>query len=324
LLIDCFPAIWQPNFPGFQRDLLVLFHIAAAFHFVASKCRSVIASRSGKFSRQNIGSDDRHARTLPRDQRGSAGRIANQRHPSIRPTVHADLTYVVEVEVWRIAHFLKQPRELPSGRFRVPRSVVRKALLPLEMEGRLTRHVGRGTFVANGEERRAGSKDPVDTSPAELLDACLTCYPQMSELAVATATAADLRAIEQCLELLRDTATLAEYAARDAAFHQAIADATHNALLVEIARIIGRARERTDWGELALHEGTPRDHEGILEALVKRNAKLARERTRAHLLHARRSLLRRQQLNGHAIGRAKAFCVCKWLVIGASLKGIVS
>jgi GntR family uxuAB operon transcriptional repressor len=178
-----------------------------------------------------------------------------------------------------------------AKRFRVPRSVVRKALLPLEMEGRLTRHVGRGTFVANGEERRAAAKNPVDTSPAELLDACLTCYPQMSELAVATATAADLRAIEQCLELLRDTTTLAEYAARDAAFHQAVANATHNALLVEIARIIGRARERTDWGELALHEGTPRDHEGILEALVKRNAKLARERTRAHLLYARRSLL---------------------------------
>jgi DNA-binding GntR family transcriptional regulator len=28
-----------------------------------------------------------------------------------------------------------------------------------------------------------------------------------------------------------------------------------------------------------------------VEALVKRNAKLARERTKAHLLHARRSLL---------------------------------
>lgn len=179
-----------------------------------------------------------------------------------------------------------------AKRFRVPRSVVRKALLPLEIEGRLTRQVGRGTFVSNGhEERRAGSADPIDTSPAELLDACLTCYPHMTELAVATATAADLRAIEQCLQLLRRTATVAEYAARDAAFHQAIANATHNALLIEIARIIGRARERTDWGELTLHEGTPQDHAAILEALMKRDAKLARERTKAHLLYARRSLL---------------------------------
>jgi GntR family transcriptional regulator, uxu operon transcriptional repressor len=179
-----------------------------------------------------------------------------------------------------------------AKRFRVPRSVVRKALLPLEIEGRVTRQVGRGTFVSDDhEEQRLASKDPVDTSPAELLDACLACYPQMSELAVATATAADLGAIEQCLQLLRHTATIAEYAARDAAFHQAIADATHNGLLVEIARIIGRARERTEWGELTLHEGTPEDHQGILEALVKRDAKLARERTKAHLLHARRNLL---------------------------------
>jgi DNA-binding FadR family transcriptional regulator len=82
-----------------------------------------------------------------------------------------------------------------------------------------------------------------------------------------------------------------EYAARDAAFHQPIANATHNALLIEIARTIGRARDRTDWGELTLHEGAPQDHKGILEALMKRDAKLARERTKAHLLYARRSLL---------------------------------
>src|SRR5271154_4190824 len=110
-----------------------------------------------------------------------------------------------------------------AKRFRVPRSVVRKALLPLEIEGKVTRQVGRGTFVANGhEEQGVVSTGSIDASPAELLDACLTCYPYMTELAVTTATAADLRAIEQCLELLRHTTTLAEYAARDAAFHQAV------------------------------------------------------------------------------------------------------
>src|SRR5438876_7391825 len=98
----------------------------------------------------------------------------------------------------------KLPTErILAKRFRVPRSVVRKALLPLEIEGKVTRQVGRGTFVANGhEEQRGVSTGPIDTSPAELLDACLACYPYMTELAVATATATDLRAIEQCLQLL--------------------------------------------------------------------------------------------------------------------------
>lgn len=179
-----------------------------------------------------------------------------------------------------------------AQRFRVPRSIVRKALLPLEIEGKVTRQIGRGTFVSNGHEKQCVvSTGRVDTSPAELLDACLTCYPYMAELAVATATAADLGAIEQCLRGLRPTTTIADYAKGDAAFHQAIANATHNALLIEIARIIGRSRERANWGELTLHEDTPQDHEGILEALIKRDANLARERTKAHLLHARRSLL---------------------------------
>ena len=127
--------------------------------------------------------------------------------------------------------------------------------------------------------------------PTELLEAGLTCYPYMTELATAKATAADLCAIEQCVQSLRHTTTIEEYEERDAAFHQAIANATHNALLMEIAHTIGRACTRTDWGELTLHEGTPHDHEGILEALIRRNAKLAHERIKAHLLYAQRSLL---------------------------------
>ena len=179
-----------------------------------------------------------------------------------------------------------------AKRLRVPRSVERKALLPLEIEGRVARQVGRGTFVSNGHgEERVVATNPIDTSPAEVLDACPTCDPHMTELAVATATAADLGAIEQCLQPLLHTTTIAEYGERDAAFHQAIANATHNALLIEIARTIGRARARTNWGELTLYDGTPQDHQGILEALIKRSGRLAYERTKAHLLHARRSLI---------------------------------
>jgi GntR family transcriptional repressor for pyruvate dehydrogenase complex len=55
----------------------------------------------------------------------------------------------------------KLPTErILAKRFRVPRSVVRKALLPLEIEGKVTRQVGRGTFVSNGpEEQPAVSSD---------------------------------------------------------------------------------------------------------------------------------------------------------------------
>jgi GntR family transcriptional regulator, uxu operon transcriptional repressor len=217
----------------------------------------------------------------------------NSKQPQIASEEAVRRFIVEEVKNGSMPAGSKLPTErILAKRFRVPRSVVRKALLPLEIEGKVTRQVGRGTFVANGrEEQRVVATGPIDTSPAELLDACLVCYPYMTELAVATATTADLRAIEQCLQLLPHTTTLAEYGARDAAFHQAIANATHNALLIQIARIIGHARERTDWGELTLHEGPPQDHEGILEALIKRDAKLARERTKAHLLYARRSLL---------------------------------
>ena len=181
-----------------------------------------------------------------------------------------------------------------AERFRVPRSVVRKVMLPLEIEGRITRQVGRGTFVSKtGKQERARTAPTrrlLDVSPAELLEAGVACYPYMSELAVARATAFDLRAIERCVETLKQATTFAEYDEADAAFHQAISDATHNALLIEIARMIDRARSNAHLGELRLHEGTPRDHAGILEALMKRNASLAYERTKTHVLTAQRSL----------------------------------
>src|SRR5258708_12398820 len=57
-----------------------------------------------------------------------------------------------------------------AEQFRLPRSVVRKALLPLEIEGKVTRHVGRGTFVANvREQRHIVSLPSVVPSPVKLL-----------------------------------------------------------------------------------------------------------------------------------------------------------
>lgn len=47
-------------------------------------------------------------------QRRRASSIADQRHPPARPTIHADLDDIIEVELERIAHFIEQLRELPS------------------------------------------------------------------------------------------------------------------------------------------------------------------------------------------------------------------
>jgi len=88
---------------------------------------------------------------------------------------------------------LPTEREL-AKRFSVPRNAVRKTLAQLEAEGSITRHVGRGTFLAG---RAGGGNDDTPassvahTSPAELMEARLRIEPALAELIVTHATAAE-------------------------------------------------------------------------------------------------------------------------------------
>lgn len=182
---------------------------------------------------------------------------------------------------------LPTEREL-AAQFDVPRSIVRAAIVPLEFGGMVKREIGRGTFVLASMAKQAPQgNDEVDASPSDLLEAAMSCYPAICEVAAMRATRADLREIEACLRKVEDSRDNEEYRRHDAAFHMAIARATHNRLLVELSAVIDRALERMHWGDLELIEGDLRDHDLILEALTKRNAELARKRMVAHLAGAR-------------------------------------
>lgn len=182
---------------------------------------------------------------------------------------------------------LPTEREL-AAQFDVPRSAVRAAIVPLEFEGTVKREVGRGTYVLAPVAKEAPhGAEELDASPADLLEAAMSCYPTICEVAALKATRADLRAIEECLRKVEGSRSNQEYRRHDAAFHMAIAHATHNRLLVELNAVIDRALERMHWGDLELIEGDFYDHGLILDALTKRNAELARTRMVTHLASAR-------------------------------------
>src|SRR5690242_7056935 len=92
---------------------------------------------------------------------------------------------------------LPTEREL-AKRFAVPRNAVRRTLAQLEAEGAITRHVGRGTFLAGAASRDGQIEtDSVShTSPAELMEARLRIEPALAELIVTNATPADFERME--------------------------------------------------------------------------------------------------------------------------------
>jgi DNA-binding FadR family transcriptional regulator len=189
---------------------------------------------------------------------------------------------------------LPTERDLAS-RFGLPRNTVRKTLAQLEAEGAITRHVGRGTFLADTGGFPAGSIS--HTSPAELMEARMRLEPATAELIVINATPADFERMETCLDHAERGATLDDFEVWDAALHQALAAATHNRFVIRVFDMATAVRHQTEWGKLKDRVVTPErrikyqeEHRAIVNALKARDADQARAAMLAHLQHARRNL----------------------------------
>ena len=193
---------------------------------------------------------------------------------------------------------LPTEREL-AKRFSVPRNAVRRTLARLEAEGSITRHVGRGTFLASrpGEPVAAAPDGGAHISPAELMEARLKLEPALAELIATNATPADFERMEMCLERAERAATLDEFELWDAALHDALAHATHNRLIVRVLDMVTAGRQQAEWGKLKNRIVTPErriryqeEHREIVQALRERDAERARAAIAAHLQHAQRNL----------------------------------
>lgn len=130
------------------------------------------------------------------------------------------------------------------------------------------------------------------------MEARLAFEPQMARLVAANGTAADFRRFAGCVERGGAATTLEEFEHWDAAFHEAIAQAGRNPLIIAAYRLVTRAREQDDWGELKRRSRTAErralyqaDHEAILVALRGRDAELGEAGIHAHLMRVRANLL---------------------------------
>jgi DNA-binding FadR family transcriptional regulator len=197
--------------------------------------------------------------------------------------------------------------KLPTERqfaelLRRPRSYIRKSLTVLEVEGHIVRHVGRGTFIADKRDaaKFVETRDELDVSPGELIEARLLFEPPLGTLVVKNATSADFRKIAAALDQMQDARDLEEYERGDDGFHLGIALATHNGLAVRTAEMLSAARLNATWGQLKSRRGifaqarrdqVRQQHKAIFDALLERDAEAARRLMVEHLNGVRFKLL---------------------------------
>ena len=197
----------------------------------------------------------------------------------------------------------------------VTRSAIRHALAMLEAQGRISREVGRGTFLRDvppsrtapraaadgGREGGTGAVGgrpgalPVvarvaDFAPADVMTVRRLLEPPAMSLVVAWATAADLEEMDRCLAGGDRAASYEEFETWDLALHRCIMSASHSPLLVDLYQAIEAARHGQVWGDLKRRSASREhrqqyqgDHRAIVGALRARDSARAVEAMRVHL-----------------------------------------
>jgi GntR family transcriptional regulator, uxu operon transcriptional repressor len=181
----------------------------------------------------------------------------------------------------------------------VTRSSVRHALAMLEAQGRISREVGRGTFLRDApqdatdvpagspalpahppatptlampalttttrlpaaEAPGAGHAPGADFAPADVMTVRRLLEPPAMSLVVAWATAADLEEMGRCLVGGDQAASYEEFETWDLALHRCIMAASHSPLLAALYQAIEAARHGQVWGDLKRRSASPEHRE---------------------------------------------------------------
>jgi DNA-binding FadR family transcriptional regulator len=219
------------------------------------------------------------------------------------------------------------------------RTSVRRALTVLEAEGRISREVGRGTFLraepepnagdgaANGQARSwddvaeqylgpaglgpaglgpaglgpAGLHpgDQVGFAPADVMTVRRLLEPPAMRLVVAWATAADFEEIGRCLAGGERAASYDEFETWDLALHRSIVAASHSPLLTRLYAVIEEARHGRFWGDLKRRSAS-RDRQHAYQADHAELVAALRARDADRAVEAMRAHLAR--VAGHLFG----------------------
>jgi DNA-binding FadR family transcriptional regulator len=192
-----------------------------------------------------------------------------------------------------------------AGELGLSRAAVRNALGLLEADGRISREVGRGTFLRAEPARSAVERprtvpeaEPDDVGPADVMTARQLIEPRVLPLVVARATTRDFEELERCLAGGESAGRAEEFEAWDFALHHAIVAASHNQLLVRMYAQIEEARKGALWGNMKRRNDTrerrlgyQQDHREIVAALRARELDRALDATTRHLERVRDNLL---------------------------------
>ena len=212
--------------------------------------------------------------------------------PSEREQAVASLRSFIAEGAYGAGDRLPAEREL-IGSLGMSRSLLRRALEALEREGAIWRHVGKGTFVAGGDESpaSAGLMQIIgQLTPVRMMRARLCIEPAIAREAAINASSEALARIARAKDRAAEAASWAEYEAQDDLFHRAVAEASDNILLLTLFDQLNHVRRTVAWGNVVRQSIRPprehssfEEHDRIAAAIAARDPQAAQEAMRRHI-----------------------------------------
>lgn len=203
---------------------------------------------------------------------------------------------------------LPPEREIAES-MNVSRSVVREALIMLELQEIVNVRKGSGVYVIcipADESNLQSTQDTQindneqDVGPFELLQARQFLESHIAEFAATQITKNDISKLRQAIEMERlDLENDSKEYDGDEMFHIAIADATQNSVLRDMVHDLWERRDNSPmWKQLHLHINNEdyrkrwlQDHKKILASLQRRDPAGARDAMWQHLENVKQTLL---------------------------------
>jgi DNA-binding FadR family transcriptional regulator len=187
------------------------------------------------------------------------------------------------------------PSERALGdRFNVSRTLVREAIIVLEIQGMVEVRGGSGIYVCAPPATGMWSTNfmpPTGPGPFELLRARCLIESEIAAAAAENRKDADLDRIFAALAAMREH--MHDKTANDAAdrlFHLRIAESTGNTVLLQMVTALWDHTKAPIWSQMETHFHTPAlrlasqdDHQRVFDALLERDAPGARAAMRAHI-----------------------------------------
>lgn len=186
------------------------------------------------------------------------------------------------------------PERTLANTLHISRPQLRKALTVLELEGRITRHVGRGTYLAEPPPllQVSGSLATLTDriGPHDAMMARIALEPELARLSAHHATPRQIAQIHDLATDIRGASSWQTYEELDFALHDTIAASAGNLLLHELHKVMNAVRQVVVWRKLAPGVQKPpqdyhsfAEHDAIVTAIANRDGPGAKAAMRAHL-----------------------------------------